>query len=141
MQTGMKAQQAMFLENLWKEMDKVSSSSDKNNLAKTASRYASEGYEDGEIVELLVSDGFDKYMAHACVEKLAGGSQCDETNESEGQLWKFAAEDNQGDVVSNHDLECEGVRAPNETIAWEKAQDFLDASCSRPYTVTEVSPT
>lgn len=140
MQTGMKSQQAMFLTNLWKEMDKVSPASDKSNLAKVASRYASEGYADGEIVELLVSDGFDQYMAHACVQKLAGGSQCDETTESEGDLWFFSAEDSKGDVVSNYDVACNGIKAPNETIAWEKAQSFLDSNCSESYTILEVSP-
>lgn len=129
----------MFLENLWKEMDRVSPASSHNSLAKSASRYSSEGYSDGEIVELLVADGFDQYMAKECVSKLAGSESDGETSESDGPLWSFEAEDDRGDFVGNRDIGCDGVRAPTEELAMEKAQYFLDGNCSKQYSVTRVS--
>ena len=139
MRTGRKDQQAMFLENLWKEMDRITPASGNGNLAKSASRYASEGYDHKEIVELLVADGFDPYMSRECVEKVASGGDPDETSESDGPTWNFEAEDDGGDVVGSRDMGCDGVRAPTEAVAIEKAQQFLDFNCSKQYTVTRVS--
>ena len=138
MKTGRKVQQAMFLENLWKEMDRLSSS-DPRSMVKTAAQYLSDGYGHGEVVELLVADGFDMYMSKSCVQKLAEGNGSEEMSESDGPEWGFEAEDNQrGDVVSNFDVGCHMVKAAKEEIAWEKAQTFLDENCSAQYSVTRV---
>ena len=60
MRTGDKNQQAMFLQNLWKSIDKLSSNSSKT-ISKMASQYAAEGHDTGEIIELLVADGFESH--------------------------------------------------------------------------------
>jgi hypothetical protein len=136
MRTGRQAQQAMFLENLWKEMDKLSSSPGQS-MIKTAAKYASEGYEGSEIVELLVADGFDPLMSKECVEKIASDEDAD-VNEPE---WGFEAEDQaRGTVTNNFDLGCSGIKAATEESAWEKAQTFLDENCSDQYTVVKVYP-
>jgi hypothetical protein len=126
----------MFLEILWKEMEKLSSSPGQS-MIKTAAKYASEGYEGSEIVELLTADGFDSLMAKECVEKIASGDE-DATNEPE---WGFEAEDTvRGTVTNNFDLGCSGVKAASEESAWEKAQVFLDENCSDQYVVVKVHP-
>jgi len=126
----------MFLENLWREMDRLSSTSSSKDISKAAAKYASEGYDAGEIVELLVADGFDPRGAKACAAKLASA---DVEESDEGQEWGFEAEDQRrGDIVSNHDVRCASATAPDESVAWEKAQAFLDENCSDQYSVTRV---
>ena len=127
----------MFLENLWREMDKVSSPSSDKSISRVAAKYASEGYDESEVVELLVADGFDQYAAKACVAEHV--AEASEDDDGDGQEWGFEAEDQRrGDVVSNHDVKCASVNASNENAAWEKAQAFLDENCSDQYAVTKV---
>ena len=138
MRTGRKAQQALFLESLWREMDKLSTASSAKDIYRTAASYSAEGYGPGEIIELLVADGHDPSMAKSCVAKL---SSDDAEDDGEGSEWGFEAEDQtRGDVVGNHDVRCASISAPNEKTAWERAQAFLDENCSDTYAVTRVYP-
>lgn len=138
MRTGRRNQQAMFLENLWKEMDKLSSSRD-GSISRTAAKYMQEGYDNGEIVELLVADGFDHSDARHCVAKTTLAEGCEEAGESSLPEWGFEAEDQQrGDVVSNFDVGCQMVKAAKEDVAMEKAQSFLDENCTGQYSVIKV---
>lgn len=139
MRTALKTQQALFLENLWKEMDKLSSSTRDASISKTASKYASDGYEPNEIVELLVSEGFDAYASKICVSKIGSAESDGEASEEDEPEWGFEAEDQcRGEVVSNFDVGCDEIKAANEEDAWEKIQTFLDTNCSDQYTITRV---
>jgi hypothetical protein len=136
MRNAQTSQQAMFLENLWREMNKISTSRNQS-ISKIASRYFSEGYEPNEIVELLVSDGFDKTMSNTCVNHIANGS--DDFEDGEGKQWGFEAEDQQsGAIVSNFDLNCHYIRAIDETLATEQAQNFIDSCGSDSYVITRI---
>ena len=139
MRTGRKNQQAMFLENLWREMDKISSSNT-GSISVVASRYMSEGYDLSEIAELLVSDGFDQSDAKHCVANMTDLDACEDTSDTNLPEWGFEAEDHQrGDIVSNFDVECPMIKADSEETAWEKAQLFLDEKCDGNYSVTKVN--
>jgi len=128
----------MFLENLWREMDKLSSSGIES-ISLTASRYMSEGYDKGEIVELLVSDGFEHSDAKSCVANMSSADVCEDANEASLPEWGFEAEDTQRcDIVSNFDVDCLMIKAAEEDVAWEKAQVFLDEKCAGNYSVTKV---
>lgn len=136
MRNAQTSQQAMFLENLWREMNKISSSKN-NNISKTAAGYFSEGYDSDEIVELLVSDGFDKISSETCAQRFASGS--DSFEAGEGRSWGFEAEDQQnGTIVSNFDLGCDCVGAIDESQAMEQAQIFIDSCGSDSYLITRI---
>ena len=121
----MKVQRAMFLENLWRQMDKMSASKGKSEIAKVASNYLSEGYENNEVVELLVDGGCDPVLAKSC-----GGCR----------KWGFEveADDQRGDIANNFDLGLDGVAGDGEEAAQDNAQVLVDAECPGQYTVTRV---
>jgi hypothetical protein len=133
MRTGVKIQRAMFLESLWRQMDKMSASTGRNNMAKLAADYFSEGYEEHEVVELLVDEGFDAVAAKACVAMVAGDVAEDGDNK-----WGFDVEDQRGDIANNFDLGLDGVPGNDEDSAWEQAQELVDANHPGQYTVTRV---
>lgn len=138
MRTSRTSQQAMFLENLWRSIEKLSASNN-NILSKTASKYFSEGYDQTEIVELLVSDGFDPQMSQSCVAQILCGKELSDIDESEGTEWGFEAEHQEnGDIFSNFDLGYDNVKALNEEQAMEHAQLILDELGMDLYFITKV---
>jgi len=132
MSTGLKIQRAMFLENLWRQMDKMSAADDNVNIVKVANRYISDGYEDNEVVELLVDDGFEANSAKMCVSTIM----------REGTVlrnkWGFEAEDQRGDIANNFDLGVDGVPGDDQKVVWEDAQSVVDKKYPGKYTVTRV---
>lgn len=135
MRTAQTSQQAMFLENLWREMDKLSSS---KSISKIAAQYSSEGYESGEIIELLVADGFDPQMSETYVCHMAGESDADEIYAGD-QEWGFEAENQRtGDILSNFDLGINSILASNESQASEQAQGIIDSFGSDTYIITRI---
>jgi len=135
MRTARQDQQAMFLRNLWKEMDALSSIHRSMNISRIAMKYSAEGYELNEIVELLVSDGFDPHLSHVCVAKIANDDGETDINEPD---WGFETEDQRGEIANNFDIGCDCIKAVNEEEAWEKAQTFIDTNCNDQYTITKV---
>lgn len=135
MRTGDKNQQAMFLQNLWKSIDKLSSNSSKT-ISKMASQYTADGHDTGEIIELLVADGFESHAARSFVDKMSAKESDDE---QECQEWGFEAEELiHGDIVTNYDIGCSSITATNHDEAMEVAQNFIDENCSDQYSVTKV---
>lgn len=138
MNTSHKSQQAMFLQNLWREMEKLSYAPNKS-LYKVAHQYLSDGYEAGEVIELLVSDGFDSQSARNYIQSLAYDEKPESGDEPE---WGFEAENQQtGDVVSNFDLNCSSVVAIDESDAMEKSQAIIDGMGADSYLVIRVKKT
>ena len=123
----------MFLENLWKQLDKMSASGSKSNIAKTASSYLLEGYKEEEAVELLVDDGYDPVLAKSCVAMVAG----DELTNGH-KKWGFEVEDQRGDIANNFDLGLEEVIGEDEAQVLEEAQNFVDAERPGLYTVIRI---
>lgn len=109
----------------------MSSSDGHGSIAKAASAYLSEGYEENEVIELLVDDGFDPASAKTCV------AMAEETD-GPRKPWGFEAEDSRGEIANNFDLGIDGVAGADQTGAIEEAQAMLDASHPGQYTVTRV---
>jgi hypothetical protein len=129
MRTSIKNQRAMFLESLWRQMDRISSSSG-NGVVFKAAGYLAEGYEGSEVVELLVSEGFDPIGAKSCVAMAM--------DEHKVSKWGFEAEDQRGDVANNFDLGMDGVAGDDEDGATEEAQVLVDTEHPGQYTITRV---
>jgi len=137
MRTSQISQQAMFLENLWKEMDKLSFSKNKN-ISKIAFQYSADGYEPREIVELLVSDGFDIHTSEDYVSHMSGELDSEMSCEDCPE-WGFEVENQRtGELLSNFDLGEDVITATSEIQALEKAQTFIDSYGMTIYTVTRV---
>lgn len=134
MKTGVKVQQGMFLENLWRQMDKMSAANKRTGIAKVASDYLAEGYAENEVVELLVDDGYEPMMAKACIETVTG-----ETRQGVS-TWGFEVEssDQRADIATNADLGLDGVSGDVAAVAMEEAQALVDVEYPGQYTVTRV---
>ncbi len=132
--TNLKMQQAMFLENLWQQMNSVSMSSQKNNILKTAKKYLSSGFVSSEIIELLVNDGYDIETARSCVAMVVSSENNAEPN------WGFEIEDQKGDFFNNYDLGLDCIYGSSHDEAMEEAQRVLDLDYSGQYVVTRVFP-
>jgi hypothetical protein len=134
MKTGVKVQQGMFLENLWRQMDKLSATNKRTGIAKAASDYLAEGYAENEVVELLVDDGYEPMMAKSCIETVAG-----ETRQGVS-TWGFEVEssDQRADIATNADLGLDGVSGDAAAAAIEEAQALVDVEYPGQYTVTRV---
>ena len=115
-------------------MDKLSSESRSDGIEKAARGYVSEGFNEQEVVELLMADGVD----HERSKFLARKSSRMVEEKEDASLWGFEVEDWQGDVASNFDVGCNGISASNDDDAWEQVQEFLDSSESNSYTVIKV---
>ncbi len=134
MKTGVKVQQGMFLENLWRQMDRMSTANKRTGIAKAASDYLAEGYAEHEVVELLMDDGYDPMMAKACIETVAGEAKHGVS------VWGFEVEssDQRADIATNADLGLDGVSGDVAGTAMEEAQALVDVEYPGQYTVTRV---
>ena len=132
MRTGVKVQRAMFLESLWRQMDKISSAASDQNIAKVADTYLAEGYEEHEVIELLVDDGFDPVLAKSCV-----GMVVEAVVDDQQPKWGFEVEDlARGDIYNNFDIGMDGSTGNDEATAMEDAQVIVDARYPGQYMVT-----